>query len=335
VSSASVVRVGVIGTGAMGTAHVRTLTGWVPGAAVTAVYDADRDRAGDIAAEVGAGVASSAEALITDRDVDAVLIAAPDPLHEELAVTCLAAGKPTLCEKPLATTLEGSQRIVDAEVTGGRRLIQVGFMRRFDSAFVELKAHLDRGDVGAPRVVHCIHRNARSHPAATSDGIVVNSMVHELDHLPWLLGSPLSAITVVSPRVPEGALRDPQVALIETASGVLATVEVFVNARYGYDVQCEVVGDAGTARLTAPYGLAVRNEGGDGRLVSSDFVQRFADAYRIELASWIASVEDGVATGPSAWDGHRANLVATAGVTSLHSGQRVEVPTPPMPSLYA
>lgn len=328
------IKVGVIGAGAMGTSHIRTLTGWVPGASVASVYDADVARAKDVADEVGATVADSAEALIADTGVDAVLIAAPDALHEELALACLAAGKPTLCEKPLATTLEGSQRIVDAEVAAGCRLIQVGFMRRFDPAFVELKAYLDSGRIGSARVVHCVHRNAQSHPTATSEGIVVNSMIHELDHLPWLLGEPLKAITVVTPTVPEGSLRDPQVAVIESAGGVLATVEVFVNARYGYDVQCEVVGELGTARLTPPYGLSLRADGRDGRQVSDDFVQRFADAYRVELSAWIASIEAGSAIAPSAWDGHRAILVATAGVASLHSGRRVEIADPEMPALY-
>ena len=101
------VRVGVIGAGAMGTSHVRTLAGWVPGARVVSVYDADVSRAKEVAAEVGAEVADSADALIASHDVDAVLIAAPDPLHEELALACLAAGKPTLCEKPLATSRDG------------------------------------------------------------------------------------------------------------------------------------------------------------------------------------------------------------------------------------
>ena len=123
-------------------------------------------------------------------------------------------------------------------------------------------------------------------------------------------------------------------AVIESASGVLATVEVFVNARYGYDVQCEVVGERGTARLTPPYGLSLRRDGGDGRQVSDDFVQRFADAYRIELSAWVASIQAGSPIGPSAWDGHRAILVATAGVESLHSGGRVEIADPEMPSLY-
>ena len=114
---------------------------------------------------------------------------------------------------------------------------------------------------------------------------------------------------MVAPKGARGALRDPQIAVIESASGVLATVEVFVNAGYGYDVQCEVVGERGTARLTPPYGLSLRRDGGDGRRVSDDFVQRFADAYRIELSAWVASIQAarrsvralGTAIAPSSW----------------------------------
>jgi len=331
----SAVRVGVIGAGAMGTSHIRTLASWVPGAVVSQVYDADVTRAKDVASEAGATVADSADALIDASEVDAVLIAAPDPLHAELALACLAAGKPTLCEKPLATTAADSRRVVDAEAAGGRRLLQVGFMRRYDPAFVALRRLVASGGVGDVRVAHCVHRNAQSHPSATSDGIVGNSMIHELDSVPWTLDSPLAAITVLSPRVPAGALRDPQLAILETATGVLVTVEVFVNAGYGYDIQCEVVGTAGTARLTPPYGLRARAAGVDGIAVSADFVSRFADAYRIELRAWVDSAVAGIATGPSAWDGHLANLAAAAGVQSLHSGRRVEIVEEPRPELYA
>jgi myo-inositol 2-dehydrogenase/D-chiro-inositol 1-dehydrogenase len=329
------VRVGVVGAGVMGASHIRTLASWVPGAVVSQVYDADVARAKDIAAEAGAVVADSSQALSAAADVDAVLIAAPDQRHAELALASLDAAKPTLCEKPLATTAADSRRVVDAEVALGRRLIQVGFMRRFDPAFVALRDVVVGGGLGEVRLAHCVHRNAQSHPGATSDGIVANSMIHELDSVPWTLDSPLSAITVLSPSVPDGAIRDPQVAILETASGVLATVEVFVNARYGYDIQCEVVGTAGTARLTPPYGLGARRSGVDAIAVSPDFVTRFADAYRIELRSWVDSVRAGAATGPSAWDGHLANLAAAAGVESLHSGQRVAISTEPRPELYS
>ena len=100
VESKDTVRVGVVGAGAMGTAHIETLARWVPGAQVAAVFDADLDRAREVAGRVGADVAPSGEDLIAADAVDAVLVAAPDPLHEELALACLAAGKPTLCEKP-------------------------------------------------------------------------------------------------------------------------------------------------------------------------------------------------------------------------------------------
>jgi myo-inositol 2-dehydrogenase / D-chiro-inositol 1-dehydrogenase len=330
----SIVRVGVVGAGAMGTSHIRTLAGWVPGAVVAQVYDADIPRAKDVAAGVGAAVADTAGALIASAEVDAVLIAAPDPLHAELALACLDASKPTLCEKPLATTAADSRRVVDAEAAGGRRLLQLGFMRRYDPAFVALRELVASGGVGDVRVAHCVHRNAHSHPSATSDGIVGNSMIHELDSVPWTLDSPLTAITVLSPRLPADVLRDPQIAILETASGVLVTVEVFVNAGYGYDIQCEVVGTSGTARLTPPYGLGGRAAGIDGIAVSSDFVARFDDAYRIELRAWVESVRNAAATGPSAWDGHLANLAAEAGVASLHSGQRVEIAAEPTPELY-
>jgi myo-inositol 2-dehydrogenase / D-chiro-inositol 1-dehydrogenase len=329
-----VVRIGVVGTGAMGAAHVRTLSRWVPGARVVRVYDADAARAKEVGETVGATAAASAVGLIEDDSVDAVLIAAPDPLHEELALSCLAAGKPTLCEKPLATSAEGSRRVVDAEVSTGRRLIQVGFMRRYDPAYVELREALLSGTVGAVRSAHCLHRNARAHPTATSEGVLVNSMIHEFDSVPWMLDDPLAAVTVFAPRVPEGALQDVQVAVLETVGGIVVTAEVAVNARYGYDIHTEVTGTEGTVSLTPPYGLSVRHANVDGRQVNSDFVARFADAYRVELSSWVAGLLAGDAPYPSAWDGHLANLAAFAAVDSLHDGGRVEVPQEERPALY-
>lgn len=329
------VAIGVIGAGAMGAAHARTIARGVPGARVSVVCDADFERASVIAAEVGCVVSASSLELIDDPDVEAVIIAAPDAVHEELALACLAAGKPVLCEKPLAMTAEGSRRVVDAEVAVGRRLIQVGFMRRFDPAFLELRDLVKCGGLGLPSVVHCLHRNVAAHHDATSDGVITNSMIHELDHVPWLLDSPIAAITVLAPPAKEGRdLRDTQVAALEMASGVVATVEVSVNAGYGYDVQCEIVGEHGTARLAPPYGLLTRLGGVDGARVSGDFVARFAEAYRVELVAWTATLLTGVTVGASAWDGHVATRAAAAGVISLNSGARVVVEQEPVPELY-
>lgn len=335
-----VVRVGVIGTGAMGAAHVDNLARWVPGAAVAQIFDVDSERAKSIADRVGGVAARSAEALIESGDVDAVLIAAPDPLHEPLTLACLELGKPTLLEKPIASTLEGGRRVVDAEVAGGRRLVQLGFMRHYDPAYVALREAVVGGSIGTVRAAHCVHRNARSHPSHTDESVLFGSMIHEFDSVPWLLDDPVAAVSVFPGRVAEGALKDLQVAVLETERGAVVTVEVYINARYGYDIATEVTGTEGTASLTPPYGISVRRSmsetsGVDGRVVTKDGTERYLDAYRIEVGAWIDGIRAGRLTGPSAWDGHRANVAAFAAVESLHGAGRVEVPREERPALYA
>jgi myo-inositol 2-dehydrogenase / D-chiro-inositol 1-dehydrogenase len=338
-SGGETVRVGVIGTGAMGAAHADNLARWVPGAVVARIFDVDTARARAIAETAGASAATSAEALIRSDDVDAVLIAAPDPLHEPLTLACLELGKPILLEKPIASTLEGGRRVVDAEVRGGRRLVQLGFMRHYDPAYVALREAVVGGAVGQVKAAHCVHRNAHSHPSHTDESVLFGSMIHEFDSVPWLLDDPLAAVSVFPARVPDGQLQDLQVAVLETTGGAIVTVEVYINAHYGYDIHTEVVGTAGTVSLTPPYGVSVRrstsdNAGVDGRVVTKDGTERYLDAYRIEVAAWVDDIRAGRLTGPSAWDGHRANAAAFAAVESLHGGGRVVVPPEERPALY-
>ncbi len=133
------IRVGVIGTGNIGTAHALSLAREVSGSSVVAVFDVAADRAQGLAIDIDARALPSAQAVIEDDDVDAVVIASPDDLHAEQALACLAVGKPVMLEKPLAPTLSAAQQVLDAEVALGRRLIMLGFMRRFDPGYVALK----------------------------------------------------------------------------------------------------------------------------------------------------------------------------------------------------
>lgn len=323
-------RVGVVGAGAMGAAHVHTLATSVSGAEVTRVYDLDPDRAAAVAVTAGASPAPSESAVIESPDVDAVVIAAPDPLHAELTLACLKRGLPVLCEKPLATNAEDARQILDAEAATGRALVQVGFMRRFDSGYLAMRQALIDGDIGEPRLLHCVHRNRSAHPTATSEGIVRNSMIHELDVARWLLGEEIVAIEVRSPHRGEG-LADPQLATLELASGVLVSIEVFVNAGYGYDVRSELVGTAGTVSLEPPVVTSMRQAGRDAAPVAPDFVARFGEAYRAQLTAWVDAAAAGRVAGATAWDGYVAGLVADAGVASLLSGERMPVELPARP----
>ncbi|QGG40809.1 Gfo/Idh/MocA family oxidoreductase [Aeromicrobium yanjiei] len=326
-------RVGVIGAGAMGADHIRTISSSVPAARVSAVYDFNRDTAYAAASPVGAEVMGSAEELVDSSDVDAVIIASPDRTHADLVRYCLAAGKQVLCEKPLAVTADEAYGVVEAETAGGRRLLQVGFMRRYDPGFVALRRTITDGVVGEVRLVHAIHRNASSSTSTDDAGLITGSMIHELDTVAWLLDDEIASIRVESPIV-EG-FRDPQLATIWMRGGAMVTAEVFVNAGYGYDVRCEVVGSQGTASLAPSSPVSTRVAGVDGVPVRDDFVAHFADAYRIELSTWAAEALTGTTSGPSAWDGYVANAVAEAGVASLASGAREPVILKDRPTLYA
>lgn len=329
--------IGVIGTGNIGRDHIDRLGREIAGARVEALFDVDHARATAIAREAGARVLPDAEAVIDDPAVDALLVCSPGQTHAELVLACIAAGKPVLSEKPLAPTVEECLTVVRAEVARGIRLVQVGFMRRFDPGYLALKEILDRGEVGEVLLTHCIHRNVLSAPGISSDMLITDSAIHELDVLAWLLGEEMVAATVVTGRptsAAEAGLRDPQLILLESASGALCEVEVFVNCQYGYDVRCEVVGSCGTASLDSLPPTTVNIAQQRRQSLANDWRQRFADAYRTELQSWVDGVRAKVCGGPSAFDGYRATAVATACVTSLRTSGRVDVERVERPSFY-
>ena len=335
--------IGVIGTGAIGAGHVQRLIREVAGARVVAVSDVAADRAAEVAAAASAAAGAEvrvhpdAAALVDDPRVQAVLIASSGHAHAEQAVACLAAGKPVLCEKPLATTPEDAWAVVQAEVAAGRRLLQVGFMRRYDRAFTEAKAVIDSGVIGDLLLAHAVHRNASVPGFFVGEMALTDSVVHELDQFRWLFGQELAAVTVIaarrSPLAKEG-LRDPQLVLVELADGALVDIESFVNCRYGYDVRCEVVGSLGTVTVANPAPVATTTAGTLGLPVPADWQTRFAQAYTDELQAWVRAVTEGRPEGPSAWDGYVAVQGAACAVRSYADGGRVEVRLPARPALY-
>ena len=332
------VRIGVIGAGAMGSAHCATIANQVSGAELAAVSDADRARLAEVADGLGDVRAHpDPHELIGDPAVDAVVVASSDATHEDFVLSCLRAEKPVLCEKPLAPTADASRAVVEAEAAIGRRLVQLAFMRRFDPGYVAIKQRLDDGLVGAPLLVHCVHRNAVTAAPWSSEMLITSSGTHEIDVARWLTGEEVVAATVVAGRpsrlAPEG-LRDPQLMILETEGGVLVDVELFVNARYGYDIRCEVVGESGTLSLAPPVLAEVRSDGQDAAEVAQDFRPRFAVAYREELQAWTDALARGGPEGPTAWDGYAAAAVADAALDSLESGVRTEVLLADRPPLY-
>jgi myo-inositol 2-dehydrogenase/D-chiro-inositol 1-dehydrogenase len=241
------------------------------------------------------------------------------------------------CEKPLATTQDACERIIDAEVAAGRRLVMVGFMRRYDQAYRAMKDAVHSGDIGAPLLMHAAHRNPSVPPTFTGDMIVVDSAVHDIDLARWMFDDEIAAVSVLKPRASSKAgvgENDLLLVLLEMTSGVLVDVEVFVNANYGYDIRGEVVCEDGTAELSESAGAVVKSGGRYAGRVPVDWRERFVRAFDSEFQEWIDAVAAGGTTGPSSWDGYAATVGTDTGLEALRSGTRVPVRMRERPDLY-
>ncbi|TQR83830.1 inositol 2-dehydrogenase [Mycobacterium hodleri] len=324
-------RIAVLGVGMMGADHVARIGSKIAGARVTVVNDYLTEKAETLAATIP-GCRAIADPLdaIADADVDAVLLATPGTTHEKQLLACLEHGKPVMCEKPLTTDVATSLEVVKREAELGKRLIQVGFMRRFDAEYVALKTLLTDGELGTPLVMHCVHRNAEVPPNFDSSMIVKDSLVHEVDVTRFLFDEEITSIQVIkpaaNPNAPQG-LQDPQIAIFQTASGKHVDVEVFVTTGVAYEVRTEVVGERGSAMIGLDVGLVRKSAPGHwGGQITPSFKERFGLAYDVEIQRWVDAVRSGVnVDGPGAWDGYAAAAVCAAGVASLESGLPVAV----------
>lgn len=333
------VNVGVIGVGMIGQDHIRRLTSVLSGARVSAVSDADLSRAQSVAGALPGrpSVHETGQDLIDNPDVDAIVVASWGPTHEEFVLAGIGAGKQVFCEKPLATTREACERILDAEVATGRRMVMVGFMRRYDDAYRAMKEALSAGAIGAPLMYYSGHRNPSVPPSVTTEGVLVDTCVHDIDVSRWLLDAEVATAQVFSPRRTSAAaenLQDPLLLMLSMTNGVIVNVEAAVNIAYGYDIRGEILGETGTIELAESTRILVKRQGQFGGNVPSDWRERFIRAYDTELQEWINAVAAGTTTGPSSWDGYAATLVCDAATEAFRSGKPATVTMREKPDLY-
>jgi myo-inositol 2-dehydrogenase / D-chiro-inositol 1-dehydrogenase len=330
------IRVGLIGAGVMGADHAKILSRDVPGVALQYVCDADVARARSVADGCGAkNAATDPLAVIADKAVDAVLIASPDHTHAALTKACVELGKPVLCEKPLSPQSAECLDVIAAEVKSGKRLVQVGFMRRFDPAYVEMKAALTGGAIGPALMMHNFHRNVSAPSNFTGQMAITNSAPHEFDIARFVLGTEYESIAVFRPELRDASRPGaPVFMVLKTVAGQLVNVEINNNAAYGYDVRGELVGEKGSVFLRTPIASEINVNLQSITTYAADWRPRFAEAYRLQNAAWLKSIETGKPVGASAWDGYAATLIAEAGVTSLETGAAVKIAPVAKPNLY-
>jgi myo-inositol 2-dehydrogenase/D-chiro-inositol 1-dehydrogenase len=208
-------------------------------------------------------------------------------------------------------------------------------MRRFDPGYRAMRRTVVEEALGLPLFLHSIHRNAVAPHFITSDMVLTNSAVHELDISRFLLGEDFASVMVVSPRpTREAPGRQPQLVVLETVGGVVVDIEAFVVCQYGYEVRAELVCERGTVSLEPPRAVTRRQAGHDGYAVHPDWVARFEDAYREMLGAWVDGIRSGRPAGASAWDGYLATRTAEACLDALARRERVPIEAVETPALY-
>ena len=331
-------RIAVIGAGLMGADHAGIIARDVPGASLQVVCDMDAARARDVADTLGAAdVGTDPEAVIARADVDAIIIASPDFTHAPLSKACIRAGKRVLCEKPLSQSSAECLDVIRAEEAVGERCVMLGFMRRYDQSYVEMREALQKGTLGRALMMHNFHRNVET-PAADFTGAmaITNSAPHEFDIGRHVLGAEYATITAHQPRRSDTRVA-PVVMVLETRDGQLVTIEINNNAAYGYDVRAELVGEAGSIAMNAiAYTRTDMNLASSTRY-DADWRGRYHEAYVRQNRAFLGFVETGdfPEIASDCWDGYCATAVAEAGVKALATGQKQAVEMIARPEFYA
>jgi predicted dehydrogenase len=321
-------RIGVAGLGGMGVVHARNALS-TAGATLVAVASTRTARATEVAGELGVRAATYDE-LFADDDIDAIVVAARSIDHARVGCDVLRSGKHLFLEKPGATTLAGHDALMAEAASRPGQLVQVGYHRRYDTEFVEARRLVASGAIGEPLLVLETSRDVMTpepEDPIPAGGFLVDMASHDYDAACWLLGQePIEVFaarqsTVFRELDALGDL-DNAVVTVRFAGGGIATTHVSRTCAFGHDVRCEIVGSEGSILI----GNAATRDGlivltaRDAAKFPVDYRDRFTDAYKGELAAFVAACSGDGSRGPDLADDRRAVEVGIAARASAVDG---------------
>ena len=330
--------VAVFGAGRIGRIHASNVAA-LPGVRLKFVCDPVADSAALLAAQLGAAV-STPEAVLADASIDAVVIASPTDTHSELIHRAAAAGKHIFCEKPVDLSVPRAAECAAAVKAAGVACM-IGFQRRFDPTFAEAQARLARGEIGVPEMLAITSRDPGAPPTQylkASGGIFRDMLIHDFDIFRWILCTDLgdggdeadtlyaTGSVLVDPEIATVGDIDSSVVTIRTKKGRLCQINTSRRAAYGYDQRFEVLGSKGLLQCGNHRPTEVVQSDANG--VRADkpehfFLQRYREAYRLELAHFFECLQSGRPFRTTVADGVEAQKLADAATQSWQSGKVV------------
>ena len=328
------VRVGLIGCGRIGRVHADSIT-VSPRAELAHVVDPFESSAREVGEQFSAPWGTDVEDVLGDPSIDAVVVASPTPTHVDLLTRAVRAGKAVLCEKPIdldITRVDACRAAIGALA----ERVMLGFNRRFDPSFADIRARVQAGEIGTLEQLTIISRDPAPPPAgyvATSGGLFRDMTIHDFDMARFFLGEVVevsaTGSNLVSPEIAEAGDIDGAVVVLRGTGGTLCSITNSRRCAFGYDQRLEAFGERGSLSAANQLPTSVRFSGADHTEVAPPyhnfFLDRYTPAYRAELAAFVTGVEQGGAFSPGFADGRAALVLADAANESLRSGAAVKV----------
>lgn len=326
-------KVGLLGAGRIGAVHARNIAAH-PQSALTAIADVNNEAAQMLATATGAE-ATNTDDILQRKDIAAVLIATSTDTHADLIEAAVAAGKAVLCEKPIDLDLERALRCQTA-IAAASHPVMIGFNRRFDPNFHQLKIAYDAGDIGRGELLSLISFDPAPPPISyvrASGGLFRDMAIHDFDMACWLMGAApervsASGACLIDPEIGSLGDVDTAVTVLHFPDGAMAVIKNSRRAVYGYDQRIEFLGERGLLSADNVLESTVRRANAD--TVDSGkpryfFLERYADSYANAWASFVAAALDGAPVKVTLEDGVNALAIAEAATQAAKSGETVPV----------
>ena len=331
------IRIGLIGAGRMGKVFAHTLAFSVSEVELLAVADVDPQTSQEVAARYGAKYHyTDYHELLQRDDIDAVVVVTPTNTHAEVIQAAAASGKHIFSEKPLAQSLDLCDQAIAAVEKAGVKL-QLGFMRRFDSAYVMAKQKIDEGLIGTPVMFRSTGRDPRRTSLEfarreNSGGLIMDMGVHDFDLARWLMGSEVTRVQsegacLVYPELKEVGDIDNAMINLQYANGAIGNIDLSRNAVYGYDIRTEVLGSEGgllIGKLQQTATLVMTRQGVTHDTVPY-FMERFGEAYAAEIRAFVSCILEDRAPLVTGQDARKATAIGIAATRSLDEDRPVMI----------
>jgi myo-inositol 2-dehydrogenase/D-chiro-inositol 1-dehydrogenase len=329
-------RVGIVGLGRLGQRHAAALAFNTPNCnlvAASSPVEAERAMARE---QLGvANVYSDLDALLQDKNVDAVVLVTPTSLHADQTIAALQAGKHVFVEKPLALNVPDCERVLQVSAQFPELVAMVGFVRRFDPSYQSAYQSVAAGEIGKPFLVRsqtCDQNDPEGFFvkfAPTSGGIFMDCSVHDIDLARWMLGRPkalrafATGTIAMHPGLQSCGDVDNGIAVLDFVGGAKAVLYASRTMAHGHETSTEVIGTAGKLLVgehAASNRVVKSDRHGVRHTVLKDFYERFEVAFAAEMTAFVAACRGVNQLTLRLEDALEVTRIGLAITRSLHSG---------------